>query len=240
MSASLLIMLMLSIGACADRVLEHLEDSTVPHDGPAPASSLQYAEGWSEIVIIANYARTTVTPAAHFATSRNGCGKEEYGAIGLEDWNALAKTINSAVLADLLTEETCFPMPDDIAKMDGTVELILASSTPIRASLVQPEPAPSTMPTTIPAPPPSPTPTTSPLPTPLPTPPHFPIPSPVPFPSPTPSPTVPKRALFSTRGYKEICTVIRDRALALALLKEIDKIVITADKANCPNGWGSG
>ncbi|MFZ9595592.1 MAG: hypothetical protein ACO3A2_05885 [Bdellovibrionia bacterium] len=109
-----------------------IEDSpqTAQPSEPLPAVTpssppLTYASGWDEMVILANSAKTRVSPAAHFATSRNACGREAYGAIALNTWNPLALGANAAATASHLQEGLCFPVPETPRYLDGSVQLKL-------------------------------------------------------------------------------------------------------------------
>jgi hypothetical protein len=86
---------------------------------------LTYAQGWDEMIILANSAKTRVSPAAHFATTRNACGREAYGAIDSQTWNPLATGSNAAVVASHLQEGLCFAIPDVPRPLDGSVQLKL-------------------------------------------------------------------------------------------------------------------
>lgn len=106
-----------------------MPSSTSPPADTNPATQptqVLYASGWQEITILANWAMTKVDAAAHFSTSRNGCGKEEYGAIDLALWNKIADGANNLSKTEPLpqSDEYCIPIFDG-NKMDGTVELIL-------------------------------------------------------------------------------------------------------------------
>jgi len=46
------------------------------------------------------------------------------------------------------------------------------------------------------------------------------------------------RALFEVKD-GQICSTIADKAVSDALLAAINKIIVIADKEDCPNGWGS-
>ncbi len=48
-----------------------------------------------------------------------------------------------------------------------------------------------------------------------------------------------KRLLYEVKN-GEICSTVGGPALSSELLNLINKIINLADKANCPNGWGSG
>src|SRR4051812_8057937 len=74
------------------------KNSTADIPGIDPESQIvTSAKGWSNIVITANMAKTDVGAGAHFATTRNACGKDAYGALSLESWNNLAKNANLSV-----------------------------------------------------------------------------------------------------------------------------------------------
>jgi hypothetical protein len=191
----------------------------MPTTGSTPAAStLVYADGWSDLTIIANQAKTEVSPGGHFSTSRNACGKEAYGAIDLAEWNAIAQGANAAVAAHPLAEETCFPLPDSVTKMDGTAELTLFQHNGATPAAAPTTGAPNgTAPASVLA---------------L-------SEASSAMPSPTPSATPTKITIFTIRG-SDACTTIADPAVARALLSAIDTLVVNADKEGCPNGWGSG
>ncbi len=102
-----------------------------PVDELTPISpNVVYSTGWGEMTVNANYAKTTITLGAHFATNRNACGKDAYGSIDLELWNALAKNTNLAIQGGTRTEMNCVDPPTETYKfMDGTVEVKLAQGT---------------------------------------------------------------------------------------------------------------
>lgn len=96
-------------------------------DQPVPAASpsapvANYAVGWNQVLIMANYAKTTVDRIGHWATTRNACGKDADGAIELQFWNQLADSVNKAIAAEPLAEARCTPLPAD-TKMDGSAEV---------------------------------------------------------------------------------------------------------------------
>ncbi len=150
-----------------------------PTDPPDTA-----AEGWSQVILLANYAKTTLGTMAHFNTSRNACGKDAYGAIqSSEFWNEMVQNINDSIISPLRTEALCFPNPQELdangyykKSMDGTVEIKLADGS--------------------------------------------------------------KHPIYETRG-TDVCTFIQDLAIAKSLLNHLNRLVILADKEDCPNGWGS-
>ena len=72
-----------------------------------------YASEWSEISFISNFAKTSVGVGAHFTTSRNACGKDAYGAISLQAWNALATQANYLALNPPNGPDYCVPIPDN-------------------------------------------------------------------------------------------------------------------------------
>jgi len=84
------------------------------------SSQVSYAVGWTEMIITANYAKTTVTTGAHFGTSRNACGKDAYGAIQLEVWNSLADNVNLAIEQEPSREEHCVSIPEDNLYLNRT------------------------------------------------------------------------------------------------------------------------
>jgi hypothetical protein len=105
------------------------------NDPDASGTPDAVAEDWSQLTMLANYAKTTLDTMAHFNTSRNACGKDAYGAIqssGL--WNQLVVSINEAVQSNSRSEESCSPFNQETdangyykKTMDGTVEVKLAN-----------------------------------------------------------------------------------------------------------------
>jgi hypothetical protein len=138
-----------------------------------------YPKGWNKVIITANSAKTTVSSAAHFTTTRNACGRDAYGAIDSESWNNLSKSLNVAVTTTLLPEETqpCVDTPDYYPYMDGTVEVELNQANE-------------------------------------------------------------KKTIYALKN-GQICTSIPDPETSKVLLEAIHNIIKTADKEECPNGWGS-
>jgi hypothetical protein len=209
-------------------------------DARAPGPAAVFAQGWLTIVMTANSATTKLDSLGHFETSRNACGHEAYGNIDVDLWNLISDQTNKAFTSpSVSSENNCFARPDG-NKMDGTVDLeIDATYSPTPGAITGPAPAAlltsyndnlqhSPIPTV------TPTPTTRPTPTPTVTPTHTPTSSPAPTPSASPTP---KRALFETKG-DQICTTIQNQQLAAQLIQNIGKLVDTADKQDCANGWG--
>jgi hypothetical protein len=116
---------------CAERVEPSFTDpasqpaSEIPNTSPSPAAEI--ASGWNEVIITAGYAETKVDVAGHFTISRNACWIAGSGAITLEAWNQLVKSINLALQTDPIDEDNCFSMPETNARwsMDGNVEVKL-------------------------------------------------------------------------------------------------------------------
>jgi hypothetical protein len=102
-------------------------DGTQPTDGePTHSDQVVYAEGWSEALIQANYAKTVIDTTGHFSTTRNACGKDAFGVLSVEDWNLFAKSLNEISKEGLSSNEYCVPAPEDVSRfMDGEVELKL-------------------------------------------------------------------------------------------------------------------
>jgi hypothetical protein len=123
----LLSIIMLAIAACAEPNGTAKDPTAMPDPNSPPTGSeerpieeligpdpkLQHANGWSQITILGNWAKTTVSIAAHFKTGRNACGKEAYGPIEFEDWNGLAQYANITITQPLGEKENCFPAPDE-------------------------------------------------------------------------------------------------------------------------------
>lgn len=168
---------MLILSGCNSESSQSVNPNQEQDGGLSPTSpELVYSSGWTEMVIRANSAKTTVDPGAHFATNRNACGKDAYGAIDLEDWNALAKYTNLAIEGESRPEDHCVDPPAEANKyMDGTVEVKTPSGI---------------------------------------------------------------KVLFEVKDW-QICTRIKDAQVSDTLLKTIEKIILQADKEDCPNGWGS-
>ncbi|OFZ40274.1 MAG: hypothetical protein A2070_06970 [Bdellovibrionales bacterium GWC1_52_8] len=96
-------------------------------DERVPAT-LIYAEGWTDIALVANWAKTSLDHLGHFFTTRNACGKDEAGAISIEHWNKLATAINQVVADEAAAEEYCIPLPEGRSRyMDGTAEVVLSN-----------------------------------------------------------------------------------------------------------------
>jgi hypothetical protein len=240
------------------------QDDTAHPPGPAAI----YAQGWLTIETVANSADTKLDSLGHFDTSRNACGREAYGNIDVDLWNQISDQTNKAFLSPSVADDTtnCFPRPDG-NKMDGTVDLLIDPSyspspgpapaahlmafetsddrshtpdpTPTQDDpnpVVTEDPVPTPTPTIFPTVIPTVHPTFTPTPTSTPT--HTPTSTPTHTPSATPSPSpTPKRALFELRG-DQVCTTIKDQQLAAQLLTNIGKLLDTADKQDCANGWG--
>ncbi|OFZ53793.1 MAG: hypothetical protein A2428_02655 [Bdellovibrionales bacterium RIFOXYC1_FULL_54_43] len=134
---SLLLPILISFAilpACDSAPLETGSEAPTATDldtGEEPATvPMAFANGWTEITMIANYAKTVMDSVGHFTTSRNACGKEDAGAIDLGLWNSLAAASNQAVVVELLPSsgEYCLPHPEGLVKrMDGTAEVTLAN-----------------------------------------------------------------------------------------------------------------
>src|SRR5690242_5065026 len=95
-----------------------------PEEELTPTSNdVTYSSGWTEAVIVANSAKTTVDIGAHFSTTRNACGREAYGPIDLVIWNKFALNTNLAALK-IQSGGTpyCTAPPVELNRtMDGTV-----------------------------------------------------------------------------------------------------------------------
>jgi len=134
--ATFLVIVSASISGCAapEEVAPEPQQTPSGSENLPPTDELNprsaqvvYPSGWGEIVINANYAKTTVTVGAHFATTRNACGRDAYGGIDLATWNALAQNANLALQSEPNTsEEYCVDPPADALRwMDGTVDIKL-------------------------------------------------------------------------------------------------------------------
>lgn len=100
-----------------------LNDSNQSVDELSPTSAgIVYAEGWDEIQMIANSAKTNVDNNGHFTTSRNACGKESFGALDTENFNKISRNMNLIGKQVLLKTPRCTPFPEGF-KMDGTAEV---------------------------------------------------------------------------------------------------------------------
>lgn len=120
-------------GDPSDRVpAEPEHPSTEVHEVPDPI-----AQGWLQVVMIANSAKTTLDTMAHFNTNRNACGKDAYGAIQSNDlWHQLVEWVNESVKRAPRSEERCTPLSQELdangyykKSMDGTVEVKLTDGT---------------------------------------------------------------------------------------------------------------
>lgn len=111
----------LSLGACAKTSGDEFDDFG------AGTAELVHADGWVEVAMHANYAKTQVDTAGHFETSHNGCRKEAWGALDLKTWNALAAATNKAIRKPALRQEEqyCLGRPEFWPYMDGNVELVM-------------------------------------------------------------------------------------------------------------------
>jgi hypothetical protein len=144
---------------------------------PQTSDAVVDPSGWSEVIIDANSARTKLDFLGHFKTSRNACGKEAYGVMELEDWNALATQSNLAIQSGLSQSESCIDVQDYTSKfMDGLVTYKLTSGE--------------------------------------------------------------TKTLFTYRD-SQICSNLQDKEISAKLLQLIEKLILLADKQECPNGWGS-
>jgi hypothetical protein len=144
-------------------------------NGPPAPPEATVAKGWSELIINANSAKTTVSPFGHFATTRNACGKDAFGVVVLADWNSLAKNLNLAVEGTPAPQEYCVAIPESYPYMNDSVQVKLERET---------------------------------------------------------------RTLYELKN-GQICSNIQDHATADALLADVQKMILVADKEECPNGWGS-
>ncbi len=77
-----------------------------PHEAPV-ADDLVYPEGWTQVLIQANSANTTLDNAGHFYTSRNACGAEAAGVYAVVDWNPYIRLINQVVATPALAQPLC-------------------------------------------------------------------------------------------------------------------------------------
>lgn len=97
-----------------------------PASNSPPPASAALADGWTQVLIQANYAKTKVDAFAHWNTNRNACGKDADGALELEVWNRLVTAVNHAVTHPLLAEPRCQPKDqnsENASKMDGTAQV---------------------------------------------------------------------------------------------------------------------
>jgi hypothetical protein len=122
------LILILLLMACGPGNSRRSNGQNLPPDFEelSPTSSrVVYPDGWEEITINANWAKTLVNTTAHFTTSRNACGKDAYGAFDLETWNNLSKDLNAMLKMPRLQEDFCVDPPEtpDYKFMDGSVEL---------------------------------------------------------------------------------------------------------------------
>lgn len=82
-----------------------------------------YAIGWNDIVIQANWAKTTVDGLGHYVTTRNACGRDASGAMDLSAWSKFVIPINNALRQEPLTAQRCVPLSERPVKMDGVAEI---------------------------------------------------------------------------------------------------------------------
>ena len=80
--------------------------------GPLPplsptSSQVVYAQGWNQILIQANGAKTQVTRSAHYSTDRNLCQLPGMGAFDLALWNRLASFMNKTASQPISTTPLC-------------------------------------------------------------------------------------------------------------------------------------
>jgi hypothetical protein len=115
----------LSLAVLAAAILVGCGSSSSKNSDFSNASTGQiYADNWSEIAIDANLAKTKVTATGHYETTKNACSRPGDGAMSLDEWNAFAASMNSAVTQLLPTNpKICIPI-DYRACMDGTVNVV--------------------------------------------------------------------------------------------------------------------
>ena len=124
----LILFLILGCGLHSNKENPYLDSSNQGSNSAVelnPTSpDIVYSEGWNELIIRANSAKTTIDTYAHFKTDRNACGRDAYGAIHLDDWNNLAKGVNFSIEKGPANSWHCVPTPQEDRKyMDGTVEI---------------------------------------------------------------------------------------------------------------------
>jgi hypothetical protein len=124
--------------SCSSNTSSVPASSSGSQQTPAAANAITYADGWSEVSLQANYAKTFIDSTGHYMTDRNACGQAANGAIDLAIWNKLVVAINSAIKAPLAAPPTgsgsapssspqnC-PVEGDNSKMDGTMSVTLES-----------------------------------------------------------------------------------------------------------------
>jgi hypothetical protein len=100
-----------------------LNQANTPTLPPQPQTL--FAEGWQNLIINANSAKTDVDAIAHFKTSRNACGRGADGVLELPEWNSVAQHLNSAVSLGPSQNPYCVPIPDTFPYMDNSVEVVL-------------------------------------------------------------------------------------------------------------------
>lgn len=170
----------LVLALCILQGCGHSPDTSTPElakDNSPNDPTLRYAQGWSGVLITANFAKTTISPAAHLITTRNACGKDADDVLDLATWNDFATNINQALSAPRLSEAKCY-IGDSLSKFDGSAEILVDNQNNI--------------------------------------------------------------PLLETRTTGEICSTLPDAKVVNSLLSLINQLVLQADRANCPNGWGSG
>lgn len=107
-----------------------------PGETPAPSSEMLWADGWTKLEIFANYARTSLDNAAHFNTDRNACYLPAFGAMKLDEWNAVTGDLNAFVQSTRLTEPKCTDLTPEQSrnngfKFDGTADLVLTDGSKV-------------------------------------------------------------------------------------------------------------
>lgn len=122
------------LGNTAEPFLGH----DIPSDGSQNTVAPDLAvEGWTQLIMFANSAKTTIDTMAHFNTNRNACGKDAYGVIRPSDlWNKLIKYTNLAIKNPPRTEEYCTSTHQELDSngyykkyMDGSVQAVVDGGT---------------------------------------------------------------------------------------------------------------
>lgn len=122
--ASLIIVFFLASGCSSNSGQSTADAITTPSSEASPIPAAIIADGWSQLLIQANWAKIRVDSFAHWTTSRNACGKDADGALNLPLWNRLVSALNHASVTAPLSEPRCHSH-DSQSKMDGTAELTL-------------------------------------------------------------------------------------------------------------------
>lgn len=90
-----------------------------------PQVQTVFADGWQNLVITANSAKTNLDSVAHFKTDRNACGRGADGVLELPEWNSVSQNLNVVVKQRPAQDPYCVNIPDAWPYMDNSVEVVL-------------------------------------------------------------------------------------------------------------------